>query len=67
VLRWAVEKGVVVMPKSTSVDHIQGNIELFDWELDESDYQRLDEIDRDQPVYDTPARDWTGDVYGISQ
>ena len=67
VLRWAVEKGVVVMPKSTSVDHVQGNIELFDWELDESDHQRLDEIDRDQPVYDTPARDWTGDVYGISQ
>jgi diketogulonate reductase-like aldo/keto reductase len=67
VLRWGVEKGVVVMPKSTSADHIQGNIELFDWELDESDHQRLDEIDRDQPVYDTPARDWTGDVYGISQ
>ena len=67
VLRWAVEKGVVVMPKSTSVDHVQGNIELFDWELDESDHQRLDEIDRDQPVYDTPVRDWTGDVYGISQ
>lgn len=67
VLRWGVEKGIVVMPKSTSADHIQGNIELFDWELDESDHQRLDEIDRDQPVYDTPARDWTGDVYGISQ
>ena len=67
VLRWAVEKDIVVMPKSTSTDHIQGNIELFDWELDESDHQRLDEINRDQPVYDTPARDWTGDVYGISQ
>ena len=67
VLRRAVEKGVVVMPKSTSADHIQGNIELFDWELEEADRQRLDKIDRGQPVYDTPARDWTGDVYGISQ
>jgi diketogulonate reductase-like aldo/keto reductase len=66
-LRWAVEKNVVVIPKSTSADHIGENIELFDWELDESDHQRLDALDRDQPVYDTPARDWTGDVYGISE
>jgi diketogulonate reductase-like aldo/keto reductase len=67
VLRWAVEKDVVVIPKSTSAEHIGENIELFDWELDESDHQRLDAIDRDQPVYDTPTRDWTGDVYGISE
>jgi diketogulonate reductase-like aldo/keto reductase len=67
VLRWAIEKNIVVIPKSTSADHIRGNIELFDWKLREADRQRLDEIDRDQPVYDTPANDWTGDVYGISR
>ena len=67
VLRWAVEKDVVVIPKSSSADHIRENVALFDWELDEADRRRLDERDRDQPVYDTPARDWTGDVYGISR
>ena len=67
VLRWAVEKDVVVLPKSTSGEHIRGNVALFDWELDSADRQRIDELDRDQPIYDTPARDWTGDVYGISQ
>lgn len=66
-LRWAVEKDVVVIPKSTSSEHIGENIELFDWELDESDHQRLDAIDHDQPVYDTPARDWSGNLYGISE
>jgi diketogulonate reductase-like aldo/keto reductase len=66
-LRWAVEENIVVIPKSTSAAHIGENIELFDWELDESDHQRLDALDRDQPVYDTPARNWTGDVYGISE
>ncbi|RBI60138.1 aldo/keto reductase [halophilic archaeon] len=65
VLRWAVEKDIVAIPKSTSADHIQQNIQLFDWELDEQDHQQLDELDRDQPVYDTPTRDWTDDVYGI--
>jgi diketogulonate reductase-like aldo/keto reductase len=67
VLRWAVEEDVVVIPKSTSADHIESNGRLFDWELDSDDHQRLNEIDRDQPVYDTPAKDWTGDVYGISE
>lgn len=64
-LRWAVEQEVVVIPKSTSADHIRQNAALFDWELEEQDHQRLNEIDRNQPVYDT-IKDWTGDVYGIS-
>ena len=67
VLRWAVEEGVVVIPKSSSPDHIESNGQLFDWELDADDHQRLNEIDRNQPVYDHPAREWTGDVYGIAE
>ena len=67
ILRWATERDVVVIPKSTSHDHIRENISLFDWELDDDDHQRLNSIDRDHPIYDTPTRDWTRDVYGISQ
>ena len=66
-LRWAVENDVVVLPKSSSAEHIRDNFGLFDWELSAADHRRLDEADRDQPVYDTPARDWTDDAYGISQ
>ena len=67
VLRWAVESDVVLLPKSSSPDHVRANIALFDWELDEADVRRLDSLDRDQPVYDTPTRDWTDDVYGIPE
>jgi diketogulonate reductase-like aldo/keto reductase len=67
VLRWAVENDVVVLPKSTSAEHIEQNLDVFDWELDDADHQRIDDIDREQPVYATPARDWTGSTYGISQ
>lgn len=55
------------MPKSSSSEHVRENFELFDWELEENDRERLDERDRDRPVYDTPARDWSGGVYGISE
>jgi len=67
VLKWAVEQDVVVLPKSSSPEHVRQNAALFDWELAAEDRERLDDRDRDQPVYDHPARDWTGDTYGISQ
>ena len=67
VLKWAVEQDVVVLPKSSSPEHVRQNAELFDWELAAEDRERLDDLERDDPVYDHPARDWTGDTYGISQ
>jgi diketogulonate reductase-like aldo/keto reductase len=66
VLRWALDRDVVVLPRSTSADHIESNIAI-DWSLDEADRERLDERDRGSPVYDTPTRDWTREVYGIEQ
>lgn len=67
VLKWETEREIVTMPKSSSPEHVGENVELFDWEMDESDLERLDDIDRDDPVYDDRQRDWTGDVYGISE
>jgi diketogulonate reductase-like aldo/keto reductase len=66
VLRWALDRDVVVLPRSTDSEHIENNIAI-DWSLDETDRERLDERDRGYPVYDTPTRDWTREVYGIEQ
>jgi diketogulonate reductase-like aldo/keto reductase len=66
ILRWAVEKDVIVLPKSGSPVHVRENLELFDWELDPADHERLDDCDRHEPVYDTLTRDWTDETYGIS-
>ncbi|QWC18890.1 aldo/keto reductase [Halorubrum sp. 2020YC2] len=66
VIRWAVDRGVVPLPRSSTPEHVRANADL-DWELDDDDRRRLDGRDRDAPVYDTPARDWTSDVYGIEQ
>lgn len=67
VLRWITENGIVSVPKSTSEEHIQANANIFDWELDKKDHERIDELDRNQPVYDSLTRDWSDDVYGIPQ
>ncbi|RKD95135.1 aldo/keto reductase [Halopiger aswanensis] len=67
VLRWALDRDVVALPRSTSPEHIAENFDLFDWELSDDDRRRLDERDRNQPVYDFPARDWDDEVWGIPE
>ena len=66
VVRWAIERDIVALPKSSSPDHVRSNADL-DFEMDEADLVALDERDRNEPVYDTPARDWSGDVWGIEK
>ena len=66
VLRWAIDCGVVPLPRSSTPEHVRANADL-DWSLDPADRERLDGRDRDRPVYDTPARDWTSDTYGIRE
>ena len=66
ILRWALDRDIVALPRSSSPEHVRANAAL-DFSLDEADRRRLDDCDRDQPVYDFPARDWTSDVYGIKQ
>lgn len=46
ILRWNLQKGVVVIPGSSNPDHIQENTELFDFELTEEEMERIDALDR---------------------
>ena len=45
-IRWAVQKDVVVLPKSTHKDRIEGNGQVFDFELSDEDMAALDSLDR---------------------
>ena len=46
VLRWHVQRGDIVFPKSVSPDRMRSNFELFDFELDGSDVDALSVLDR---------------------
>ncbi len=45
-LRWAIQHGAVVIPKSTDRDRIRSNAQVFDFELGAADMQELDALDR---------------------
>jgi 2,5-diketo-D-gluconate reductase A len=46
VLRWHIQHGYIVFPKSVTTERIRENFELFDFELDADDMSRIDSRDR---------------------
>lgn len=48
ILRWNLQKGVVVIPGSSNPDHIRGNTELFDFELTNEEMARINALDRNE-------------------
>ncbi|MBD3346658.1 MAG: aldo/keto reductase [Chitinivibrionales bacterium] len=43
-LRWALQKGTIVIPRSSKEEHISENIDLFGFELSDEDIMKLDTI-----------------------
>ena len=48
ILRWNLQKGVVVIPGSSNSDHIKENTELYHFELTDSEMARLNALDRNE-------------------
>lgn len=42
-LRWLLQNDLIVIPKSTSKEHLEEDLDVFDWELSEEDHQRIAE------------------------
>ena len=49
-LRWAVQKGYPVLPKSTNPDRIRMNADIFGFSLDHEDRAAIEEMDRGDGV-----------------
>ena len=46
ILRWNLQKGIVVIPGSSNPDHIKENTELFDFELTNEEMEKINALDR---------------------
>lgn len=47
-LRWEIQVGVVPIPKSSSEDHLRENIQIFDWELNREDVEKINGIETEK-------------------
>lgn len=56
-LRFTVQRGIVVIPKTTSKERMKENLDLFDFSLNDDDIEKLKAIDEDKSLwcaYDDP-------------
>lgn len=65
VLKWAIERNVVPLPRSSSPGHIEENADLFSWRLDEDALDALDEHPSTSPAYSTITGIWENETYGV--
>lgn len=45
ILRWHLQRGIVVIPKSSTPSRIHENFQVFDFTLDDDDLRRIDALD----------------------
>ncbi|MDP2974201.1 MAG: aldo/keto reductase, partial [Candidatus Diapherotrites archaeon] len=52
-LRWLLQKGTIVIPKASSREHLQQNLDVFDWKLSEEEIAEIDAIKNQKRVVNT--------------
>lgn len=48
ILRWNLQRSVIVIPGSSNPDHIRENLELFDFELTDEEMEQIKTLNRDE-------------------
>jgi diketogulonate reductase-like aldo/keto reductase len=57
VLRWFIQRGLVVIPKSVTASRIEDNFRLFDFVLTDDDMHVIDALDCNMRITDLSFRD----------
>ena len=50
VLRWLLQHDIIVIPKSSSYDHLKQNYEIFDFELDEEEMKKINGLNKNYRI-----------------
>jgi len=61
-LRWGIQRDTVVIPKSSKVERLKENFEVFDFELSKEDMDLIKGMDRKYRT-NQPAKFWGVDLY----
>ena len=52
ILRWIIQRGIIVFPKSTKPERMVENADLFDFELSDEDMEKIKELETGEPIVD---------------
>ena len=46
IIRWHLQQGLIVIPKTVHADRAKANMDVFDFELDEEDMAQIEKLDK---------------------
>ena len=50
-LRWLIQRGVIIIPKSTHIERMRQNIDIFDFELTAEDMASISTLDTGKSLF----------------
>ena len=51
ILRWHLQRGIVIIPKSVHYDRMVENFNVFDFEIDDDEMNKIAELDRKASLF----------------
>jgi 2,5-diketo-D-gluconate reductase A len=58
ILRWIIQRGIVVFPKSTKESRMIENSDVFDFELSDDDMEKIKELETGVPIVEVDNPDF---------
>lgn len=50
-LRWLIQRGVIIIPKSTHIERMRQNLDIFDFELTDDEMQQIAKLDTGKSLF----------------
>lgn len=66
ILRWHIQEGNIVFPKSTNPKHIRENIDIFDFELTEEEMRQIRALDKGVRFFNMSLADQEKNLGGFT-
>lgn len=65
ILRWQIQEGHIVFPKSTNVDHLRENIDIFDFVLTDEEMNQIRSLDQGKRFFNMTLEEQEKNLSGF--
>ena len=49
-MNWAIERGTIPIPRSSKLNHVVENIQVYDFKLSEEEVSQIDALDKQERI-----------------